>query len=158
MSTAAVPRYPLGEYAYQGLWWATILLPALVVGLRVMTVPSGMTFFLIAVVGLPSIIVGQLIAWLLAWSYRRQQWRHWMGPIGAKLSFAYYGAWALLALALPESTPGPDAGSLLMRIFGGAVADGVSSVLLWVIPALYVAMLLAIIIEGRRAVRYWGAS
>ena len=159
MSTQApVPRYPLGEYAYQGLWWGIVALPAVVVGLRVLTTPTDMTFFLFAVVGLPAIIAGQVIAGLLAWMYRRRQWRHWLGPVAAKLSFAYYGAWALLALALPESKPGEQHPSLLGRIFGDGFADGFSALLFWVVPGLYLALLTAIAIEGHRAVRRWATG
>lgn len=154
-SKAVVPRFPLGEYAYQSLWWGVVLLPALVIALRVLTAPTDMTFFLFAVVGLPAIIAGQVLAGVLAWIYRRRQWRHWMGPVGAKLAFAYYGAWALLALALPESGPGYIQASLLMRIFGRGFAEGLSGLLFWVIPALFVAVLAAIVAEGEGAVRRW---
>ncbi|MDO5677810.1 MAG: hypothetical protein Q4G35_09940 [Propionibacteriaceae bacterium] len=152
---APVPRYPLGEYAYQGLWWGIVILPGVVAILRALTAPPDMTFFLFAVIGLPAIIAGQVIAGLLAWTYRRQQWRHFLGPIAAKLSFAYYGAWVLLALALPESGPITKAPSLLMRMFGKGFADGLSGLLFWVIPLLFVALLAAIVVEGRQAVRRW---
>lgn len=156
-SEAAVPRYPLGEYTYQALWWGIVLVPGVVGVLRILTAPTEMTFFLFAVIGLPTIIAGQIIAGLLAWTFRRRQWRHFMGPVGAKLSFVYYGAWLLLALTLPESSPGRTHPSLLMRMFGQGFADGLSSLLLWVIPGLFIALLVAIWVEGRRAVRRWAA-
>lgn len=157
-SLAAVPRYRLGEYAYQALWWGVALVPLVVAIVRILTAPTEMTFFLFAVIGLPAIIAGQVIAGLLAWTYRRRQWRHWLGPAGAALSFAYYGAWLLLALTLPESSPGRTHPSLVMRWFGRGFAEGSASILLWLIPILFLAMLAAIVVEGRRAVRRWGAS
>lgn len=150
-----VPRYRLGEYAYQSLWLGVVLLPGLLAVLRVLTTPSDMTFYLFSVIGIPAIIVGQLVAWLLAWTFRRRQWRHWLGPVGAKLALAYYGAWVLLALTLPESTPGDVYPSLLMRLFGQGFAEVVSGLLFWVIPGLYLAMLAAITVEGRRAAQRW---
>lgn len=156
MSTEVpVPRYPLGEYAYQGLWLGIVALPGVLAILRVLTAPTDMTFFLFAVIGIPAIIAGQVIAGLLAWIFRRRQWRHWLGPVGAKLSFAYYGAWVLLALAVPESNPGEMYPSLLMRMFGRGFAEGFSAVLFWVVPLLYLALLAAIFVEGQRAVRRW---
>lgn len=159
MSTQApVPRYPLGEYTYQSLWWSIVLLPGMVLLLRALTVPTDMTFFLFTVVGLPAMIAGQIIAGLLAWTFRRRQWRHWLGPVGAKLTLAYYAAWVLLALALPESGPGTMEPSVVMRIFGRGFAEVLSGLLFWVVPIVYLALLAAIAIEGRRAVQRWRAA
>ncbi|GAA4908120.1 hypothetical protein GCM10025789_29590 [Tessaracoccus lubricantis] len=154
-SPTAVPRYPLGEYAYQGLWWGAVLLPLALATLRLATAPADMTFALLATIGLPAIIAGQLIAWMLAWSYRRRQWRHWLGPVGAAVSFCYYGAWLVLALALPESRPGDVYPSLVMRALGQGFADGLSSLLFVTIPLLYLSLLGSIIVEGELAVHRW---
>ena len=70
MSTnSPVPRDRLGEVAYQGLWWAIVALPALVVALRVATTELAGTFFLYVVIGLPATVALQVIAGLLAWTY-----------------------------------------------------------------------------------------
>lgn len=145
----------MGEYAYQGLWWGSVLLPLLLAVVRFAAAPTDMTFALFTIIGLPAIVAGQVIAGLLAWTYRRRQWRHWLGPMAARLSFIYYVAWVVLALALPESRPGEVYPSVLMGLFGSAFANGLSAVLFWLIPVLYVTLLASIIVEGERAVRKW---
>lgn len=148
-----VPRDRLGEYTYRGLWWAIVALPAAVVALRVViTVPSG-TFFLYAVVGIPTTIVLQVIAGLLAWSYRKRQWRHFLGRVAAVTSLVYYGLWLLLSLTVPESTSARDNDSLVSRGLGHGVAEGMTATLLVLIPLCYLALLVAIVVEGGRAVR-----
>ena len=159
MSTnSPVPRDRLGEVAYQGLWWAIVALPALVVALRVATTELAGTFFLYVVIGLPATVALQVIAGLLAWTYRRRQWRHFLGRVASVLSFVYYGLWALLALAVPETAPGRKLDSLAGRLFGDDFADGLSATLFVLVPLIYLAMLGAIWFEGNRAVRYWDAT
>ena len=157
MTTEPIPRYRLGEVAYQGLWWAALALPALVVLIRVATTTVSGIFFLYVVIGIPATIVAQVMAGLLAWTYRKRQWRHFLGPVASIGSFVYYGMWALLALTLPE-VAGTEPTSLVGRLLGDGTADALSVVLLVAVPSTYVALLVAIVVEGTRAVRRLGAE
>lgn len=153
-----VPRDRLGEVAYQALWWAIVALPGTIVLLRAATTKPAGSFFLYAVIGLPATIALQVIAGLLAWTYRKRQWRHFLGRWAAVISFTYYGLWLLLALTMPEAAPGRDLPSLAGRLFGSAFADAVSTGVILLLPVAYAALLVAIIIEGNRALRRWGSS
>jgi len=151
-----VPRDRLGEVAYQGLWVAIVVLPGCIFLLRAATTEPAGTFYLYTVIAFPATVALQVIAGLLAWSYRRRQWRHFLGRGAAILSFVYYGLWLLLALTLAESAPGRDLPSLTGRLFGVGFADAVSGLLILALPLVYSAMLVAILVEGRRAVDRWG--
>lgn len=153
-----VPRDRLGELAYQGLWWAIVVLPGIFFLLRAVTTKPAGTFFLYTVIGLPATIVLQVIAGLLAWTYRKRQWRHFLGRWSAFISFAYYGLWLLLALTMAETAPGRDLPSLAGRIFGSAFADAVSTGLILLLPVAYAALLVAIIVEGNHALRSWDST
>ncbi|NHB85748.1 hypothetical protein G7085_17305 [Tessaracoccus sp. HDW20] len=153
-----MPRDRLGEVAYRALWWAIVVLPGSVFLLRAATTEPAGIFFLYTVIAFPATVALQVIAGLLAWSYRRQQWRHFLGRRSATLSFIYYGLWLLLALTLPESAPGRDLPSLVGRIFGSGFAEVLSGLIIVALPLTYVALLALIVVEGRRAVSAWASA
>ena len=148
-------RYPAGEVAYQALWWAIVALPAAFVGLRLFTDIGGV-FFLYAVVGIPATIALQVVAGLVAWTYRKRQWRHLLGPVATWLSAAYYAAWLVLALVMPDHTQGAAVPAPLGRLLGPDGADVATGILMVSIVLLYLALLAAVVVEGTRAVRRLG--
>ena len=155
--SAPFPRYRMGEIAYQGLWWAIVLLPAAFVLLRLPTQAGG-TFFLYGVVGLPATIAGQIIAGMMARGYRLRQWRHFLGPVASRLSLAYYAAWLLLALTMPDRAAGVEEQAPIGALFGAGFAGVLTGLLMATIVATYLGLLVAIFMEGERAVRHWAGA
>lgn len=157
-SPVPVPRYHLGEVAYQLLWAGIVLLPLVAGGLRALTTPGDVVFALYALVGIPATVAMQAMAAMLASTYRRRQWRHWLGPVGAWTSFAYYGLWILLVLTIPDGDPGDPIQSVFSRIFGVPAAEAAVTVLLIAIGLAYLTLLVAIRVEGERALARWGEA
>ncbi len=159
MSTVIpVPRYPIGEIAYQLLWAGIALLPLAAGLLRAVTLPGNIVLALFALVGIPATVAMQTMAAMLASTYRKRQWRHWLGPVATWTSFAYYGLWILLVLTMPDSDASGPIESEFARLFGIPAAEGAATVLMILIGVAYLTLLVAIAVEGERAVRRWASE
>lgn len=152
MSTPVIPRNPLGEWGYRGLWIAIAALPALLLLIRFISMEQGIVWFLLMVLGLPALITMQTLLAMTAWVYRQRQWRHWLGSKAAIASFVYYGLLLLLVLALPDSEGGDTYLSPFQRMLGAGAGEGFATFLLWASIAGYITTLVMIIVEGEKAV------
>lgn len=152
MSTPVIPRNPLGEWGYRGLWLAVAVLPALLLLIRYISPERGIVWFLFWVLGVPAIVVLQALLAMTSWVYRRRQWRHWLGNRATISSFVYYGLWGLLALAMPDGESGQVYPSLMQRILGEGPGEILATILMWAVGIAYVSTLTLVIVEGEQAV------
>lgn len=159
MSTLiTVPRYRLGEISYQLLWYGVVGLPLLAGILRSVTMPGNIVLALYALIGIPATVAAQVMAALLASNYRKQQWRHWLGPVASWSSFVYYGLWLLLVITIPDANANDPIESPFARAFGLPAAESATAVLLFLLAAAYLTLLVSIAIEGKQAVERWSVA
>lgn len=152
MSTPVFPRDPVGEWAYRILWIGVIVLPGVITLLRWLLIEEGLVWMLWLIVGIASTAALQIILAAVAWLYRQRQWRHWLGRVSSILSFIYYWLWLLLAITLPDGDPGRAHPSPMTHLIGHLPAQELATALMWLTAVFYVATLVAIVVEGERAV------
>lgn len=114
--------------AFHLLWVMIPGLPILVLTVRFITDSGGWLTLAYLLYG--SVLCGIVqIVLLITAIGRRSVWRRAaIGPRAAVASLVYYVSWVLLALAMPDVGDGVDPviPSLLMRLVGEPVADGVA--------------------------------